>query len=183
MNKKELREEIKKRKTDLTPEQKRVEARDVFSVVETTPEFRQARRVLLYHSLPDELSTIEFISAWHREKEIYLPYIDGDFIGIGKYIPGELQKGKFGIPEPCRPQNGTTPAIDIAIVPGVAFDRQGNRLGRGKGYYDRLFHRLDCYKIGVCYRFQLLESIPAEVHDCRMDMVIAPGNIIKPQLN
>lgn len=182
MTKQELRAKIKKLKSALSPEQKRAEAQRVFSAVETIPQFQQASRVLLYHSLPDEISTLDFLAAWHSRKEIYLPYIDGDFIGIGRYFPEELQTGKFGIPEPCRREGETLPAIDVAIVPGVAFDRQGNRLGRGKGYYDRLFDRLNCYKIGVCHLIQLLDEIPAEAHDCRMDMVVTPGNIIRTNI-
>ena len=65
--------------------------------------------------------------------------------------------------------------IDLAIIPGMAFDKEGNRLGRGKGYYDRLLQQLrDCtiYKIGICFDFQFLDHIPTEPHDIPVDEVI-----------
>lgn len=63
--------------------------------------------------------------------------------------------------------------IDVAIVPGMAFDREGHRLGRGKGYYDRFLAQLPhIYKIGICFPFQLVDKVPADVHDILMDEVI-----------
>jgi 5-formyltetrahydrofolate cyclo-ligase len=64
--------------------------------------------------------------------------------------------------------------IDLAVIPGVAFDRHGARLGRGKGYYDRLLSlMLNAYKIGICFPFQLLEHIPSEPHDVLMNEVVS----------
>ena len=64
-------------------------------------------------------------------------------------------------------------SIDVAIIPGMAFDAGGNRLGRGKGYYDRLLARIpDVYKIGICFDFQKVESVPADINDIKMDEVI-----------
>ena len=97
---------------------------------------------------------------------------------VRKYISGELKTGKFGIEEPTGPEINNLSNIDLVIVPGMAFDMKGNRLGRGKGYYDKLLRKMRCYKIGVCYNFQLLENIPVEEHDFPMDMVISPMNII-----
>ena len=63
--------------------------------------------------------------------------------------------------------------IDLAVIPGVAFDKDGNRMGRGKGYYDRLLPKLgNTYKIGICLPFQLVEKIPTDEHDVRMDEVL-----------
>ncbi|HQG08910.1 MAG TPA: 5-formyltetrahydrofolate cyclo-ligase, partial [Dysgonamonadaceae bacterium] len=69
-------------------------------------------------------------------------------------------------------------SIDLIIVPGVAFDRKLNRLGRGKGYYDRLLSQLKSPKIGICFDFQLLESIPVEDWDIKMDMIVAQNEIV-----
>ena len=85
--------------------------------------------------------------------------------------------GSYNIIEPI----GTPiPAseIDLIIVPGVAFDKSGNRLGRGKGFYDRLLHNLSAIKIGVGYDFQLIEKINTEPHDIAMDAIITPSNSI-----
>ena len=78
-----------------------------------------------------------------------------------------------GIEEPTGTLFTDYAAIDFIAVPGVAFDRNGNRLGRGKGYYDRLLPRIpSAYKAGICFPFQLVEEVPAEPFDIRMDEVI-----------
>ena len=140
------------------------------------PRWQEARTVLLYHSLPDEPDTHAFVRQWAREKRILLPVVVGDDLELRVYTDDDsLRAGAFHIAEPRGKAFTDYAAIDLAIVPGVAFDREGNRLGRGKGYYDRLLPRLKAYKIGLCFPFQLVESIPAEAHDVRMDEIICGG--------
>ena len=82
--------------------------------------------------------------------------------------------GAYNIMEPVGEVFTDYAQIDLAVIPGVAFDRQLNRMGRGKGFYDRLLPQLgDAYKIGICFDFQLVESIECEEHDIRMDEVIS----------
>ena len=79
----------------------------------------------------------------------------------------------YGIEEPTGEAFTDYAAIDFIVVPGVAFDAKGNRLGRGKGYYDRLLPRIpSAYKAGICFPFQLVEEVPAESFDVRMDIII-----------
>lgn len=94
-------------------------------------------------------------------------------------------RGKYSIPEPVGPLFDDYATIDLALIPGMAFDARGHRLGRGKGYYDRLlahpaFARIP--KIGVCYDFQLVAEVPSMPHDCPMDTLIVvpthPHNVI-----
>ena len=140
------------------------------------PRWQEARTVLLYHSLPDEPDTHAFVRQWAGKKRILLPVVVGDDLELRVYTDdGSLRTGAFHIAEPTGKAFTDYAAIDLAIVPGVAFDREGNRLGRGKGYYDRLLPRLKAYKIGLCFPFQLVESIPAEAHDVRMDEIICGG--------
>ena len=81
--------------------------------------------------------------------------------------------GVYGIEEPTGEAFTDYAAIDFIVVPGVAFDAKGNRLGRGKGYYDRLLPRIPtAYKAGICFPFQLVEEVPAESFDVRMDIII-----------
>lgn len=178
MNKSELRKRIRALKHSVSLKQKKTESSKIFSIIESIPQFYRATNVLLYHSLSDEVCTHEFIQKWYLKKNIFLPYVDNDYLQVRKYIPGTLKTGKFGIEEPTGPEINDMSSIDTVIVPGMAFDIKGNRLGRGKGYYDKLLRKMRCYKIGVCYSFQLLENIPVEEHDFPMDMVISPTNII-----
>jgi 5-formyltetrahydrofolate cyclo-ligase len=83
-----------------------------------------------------------------------------------------LRVGAYNILEPVGPVFSDYDSIDLAVVPGVAFTADGIRLGRGKGYYDRLLPRIKARKIGICFPFQILHSIPAESFDIRMDEVI-----------
>ena len=91
-----------------------------------------------------------------------------------------VRRGPFGIWEPAfSPESiSIEKEIDLIIVPGVAFDRQLNRLGRGKGYYDRLLTTLQVPKIGIAYSFQLRKQVPVEAFDRKMDLLITEKEII-----
>lgn len=141
------------------------------------PAIMRADVVLLYASLPDEVATGELICRLSAMgKRILLPIVvDGERMEIREYR-GEryLREGAFHIKEPVGESFTDYESIDVAVIPGMAFDRSGNRLGRGKGYYDRFLARLPhIYIIGVCYDFQLLDEIPAEIHDRKVDEVIS----------
>ncbi len=141
--------------------------------------WRAAGTVLLYHALPDEVNTASLLdSAVRQGKRVLLPRVVGDDLELRIYSPGSLQQGSYGIMEPMgeifSPSLYST--IDLAIVPGMAFDRRGSRLGRGKGYYDRLLPLLTCaHKIGLCFSFQFLDFLPTEAHDVAMNEVVTDG--------
>lgn len=143
-------------------------------MLEAHPAFRQAQTVLLYHSLKDEVQTHAFIEKWSKRKKIILPVVAGDVLELRVYTgPDDLRRGSYGIKEPVGQVFTDYAAIDLAVIPGVAFDREGHRLGRGKGYYDKLLPLLpSALKVGLCFPFQLLEEVPAEPFDICMDLVI-----------
>lgn len=145
--------------------------------LEQHPRFQQAQVVLLYASLPDEVSTMSFIERWSATKQILLPVVVGDVLQLRRYTATAcLQTGSFGIPEPTRtPEFTDYASIDLAIIPGVAFTPGGQRLGRGRGYYDRLLeHPLfaNVYKLGICFPCQMFPELPCSPHDVNMDAVI-----------
>jgi 5-formyltetrahydrofolate cyclo-ligase len=82
--------------------------------------------------------------------------------------PGE----QFGILEPSGSEFNDRASIDLIIVPGIAFDQNNYRMGRGRGYYDKLLETTKAVRMGVCFNFQYLENIPVEMHDLPMDLVI-----------
>lgn len=145
--------------------------------LENHPRFKSAQTVLLFHSLPDEPCTHQLIRSAAAEKTVLLPVVvDGETLELREYR-GEhtLAGGAFGILEPGGESFTDFSRIDLAVIPGVAFDAHGNRLGRGKGYYDRLLQRLAPYKVptlGMCFDFQKLPSVPAEPHDIAVDEVL-----------
>ena len=121
--------------------------------LEETDLFRQASCIALYHAISGEVQTAGLIEKWYREKKLLLPLIKGNDLQLLLYSGKEsLKAGAFGILEPTEdcmavPEN----EIDLIIVPGVAFDRQRNRLGRGKGFYDRLLSTLNVPKLSLIH--------------------------------
>jgi 5-formyltetrahydrofolate cyclo-ligase len=150
-------------------------SRHLLRQLEAHPHFQAAQTVLLYYSLPDEPNTHAFIARWARRKCILLPAVCGERLELRRYTPKcALAKGAYGIAEPIADAFTDYAAVDVALVPGMAFDRQGNRLGRGKGYYDALLPKLpSAYRIGICFPFQYLDVIPADASDARVDEVLA----------
>ena len=173
MDKKELRSHIKTLKKQHSKESLLEQSKLILNKLENHKSFIEAKTVMLYSSLPDEVFTHDFLEKWRNEKKIILPTVVGDDI-----IPVELSKdtefaiGDFNILEPQN--NEYTGDYDLIIVPGVAFDRIGNRIGRGKGYYDRfLCKHLDVNRIGICFDFQLVDEVPTEDNDIKMNEVIS----------
>lgn len=181
LNKSSLRRSIREAKRSFMqatpPEERRLLSEQILACVEQMAVFRDAKVVLAYYSLDDELFTHDFVQRWADRKTLLLPKVQGDSLTLHRYIDSRsLGQGAFGIMEPCTPQFTNCSAVDLVIVPGLAFDAEGNRLGRGRGYYDRLFAELlppSVYKVGVCYPFQMVPQVPTEPTDITMDEVIA----------
>lgn len=153
-------------------------AESVFERLESTAAFQMAEKILLYHSLPDELDTRGFLKKWKDLKKFFLPRVNGVNLELLPYDETSLEIGSFYIEEPTGNDVHPVEEIEVIIVPGVAFDRRGRRLGRGKGFYDRLLQTAKATKIGVGYEFQLVEELPSEEHDIPMDMIITEKTTI-----
>ena len=174
-----VRKKIGELKKQIPAVQKQQEANVVFDKIETLPEFKTAKNILLYWSTPDELPTHEIVEKWSAQKQIILPTVVGDNLILKSYSSKEkMKKGSLGIWEPDSSENYTED-IDLVLVPGMAFDIQKNRLGRGKGFYDRFLKSNHSIKIGVGFDFQLLPKIPSEKSDIRMDKIITASHIIE----
>ncbi len=162
-------------KRAVTPEEKLRRSETVMRGVEALPEFQRARVVLLYWSMADEVQTHAFVERWYKEKTLLLPCVDGDDLRLRQYTGPECMVAgeQFGIGEPSGEEYTDLDAVELIVVPGVAFDRQNNRMGRGRGFYDRLLKSTpNAVMVGVAYDFQILDSIPVEPHDVKMDRVI-----------
>jgi len=131
---------------------------------------------------PGEIDLSEFLAYQLDKREVYLPRTEGNlgmsFVQIGKDWAAELEEGSFGIPEPQADQ-GKIYDIQHAsntavIVPGLAFDADGNRLSRDPGHYDVFLRKgkmIDALKVGVCWSIQLLPEVPSDSHHIMMDCV------------
>ena len=177
MTKKELRQQIRTQKRRLSAAELAVMSEDICSKVLALASWQEAGTLLLYYPLPDEVDVRLLIKdAFESGKKVLLPVVKGDELELHLY-EGEasLKEGTFGIMEPTGPLFAPKHygEIELAIIPGMAFDSAGHRLGRGKGYYDRLLPNLrDAKLIGVCFPFQFLEEVPAEAHDISVCKVI-----------
>lgn len=176
--KKRLRQSIKHTLSALSAAQKAEWSERIMQKVEAHPAFKEARNVLLFHSLPDEPSTHTLIRRCAAEKHVYLPaVVSPTEMEIHAYSSeADLQRGAFGIMEPVGAVLHETEIIDLIVVPGLAFDRHGHRMGRGKGYYDRFIARFGEQRpclIGVCFPPQRFIEIPFAPHDATMDYVIS----------
>ena len=180
MTKKELRQQMKQLK-GMTPDAvKHVEADMVFNTIEKMPAWKQAQHILCYWSLPDELPTHETVQRWlEAGKNIYLPRVVGDDLEIVPYHGAQSldDNNKFHIGEPVGNAVDAS-CLELIIVPAVALDGHRNRLGRGKGFYDRLLSTTSCPTVGVVCGFQLVDEVPVEEHDRPLDCVVTSDGVI-----
>ena len=171
--KKNIRKEIRLKIKAMYGWEKDYYGKRALQLIEADPLFQKAKTVLLFWSLPDEINTHAFIERWSESKTILLPVVIDEDSEIRPFQgTTNMKTGAFNIDEPVGEAITDYSTIDLAIIPGMAFDPSGNRLGRGKGYYDKLLARLSCHKIGVCFPCQLLPSIPQEPWDEKVNRVI-----------
>lgn len=186
--------EIRRQITTLRPDFKTLAelGSAVVKKFQTLETFRSARAVGAYMPLADEVDITPLFQA--LEKTFYIPAFDGS---LGSYrmarLTTELKKGRFGILEPAVPVFAGEDDLDLIIVPGVAFDCAGRRIGRGGGFYDRLLPQYRAVRAGICFGFQCLpvlsdegvevETVPAEAHDIRMDWVVTDTRILEIEMN
>ena len=176
-SKNELRQMVRQRKREFSRLQLKELSLAGNQRIITSQRYREASTIMLYASLPDEVDTSLLLSHSLVEgKMVLLPKVTGETTMELRVYKKEqdLVEGAFHIMEPTGRSFTDYASIDLAVIPGMAFDTSGNRLGRGKGYYDRFLSLLPpyIYKIGVCFGFQMFDSIPSDTTDIRMNEVI-----------
>ncbi|MGA2247666.1 MAG: 5-formyltetrahydrofolate cyclo-ligase [Verrucomicrobiota bacterium] len=149
------------------------------------PQLQSAHTILFFAPLVDELDVWPLLEKLLPAKKICaLPAFDAalQFYSARrvKSLETDIVTGKFGVSEPL-PECEQIPLdrFDLVLVPGVAFDLGGNRLGRGRGFYDRILAVASGVKCGVAYDFQLLEKIPAEAHDAKVNFIFTPTRCVR----
>ena len=177
MKKSEIRRRVRNHKALLSDADRLQAADAVFARLEKMAAFMMADKILMYNSLPDELSTRAFIDKWAGRKHFFLPRVNGVDLDVLPYDRTRMHLGAFRIEEPDGDDTVDVDTLDLIVVPAVAYDDKGNRVGRGKGYYDRLLSRARAVTIGVAYDFQLFDAVEVEPHDRAVDIVITPSGI------
>jgi 5-formyltetrahydrofolate cyclo-ligase len=185
-----IRKEILKARGLLSSEEVQQNSSIITNKLTATEEFMNSKLIMCYMDFRNEVKTDEIINkCLETGKRIAVPLvlnkIDGQREMMACAVSNfkkEMKSGAYGIQEPIRelvcdvwPED-----IDLVIVPGVAFDERGYRIGYGAGYYDRFFRmtRKDCKKIGIAFEMQIVKQIPYEEHDVKLDMIITEKHII-----
>ncbi len=185
LTKSELRQTIRALRRDLTDKDER--SRRIFERLRQLPRYHAAAVVMFYIDVRSEVRTREALqSELAGQRSIVVPYCDDDELTAWRLESWDkLSPGRFGILEPCAPsrlriEHQVDPTtIDVILVPGVAFDARGNRLGSGRGFYDRLLPRLrdDAWRIGLAFDCQMVDEVPADAHDVPMDCVVTETGV------
>lgn len=193
---KDMKGEIRKRilglRNAMTEAEVEEKSREVLKAVLGIDSFDVFGTVMCYMDFNNEVKTGEIINLFlSKGKRVAIPAVEK----YGKTaksrivayqinsLEEEMQKGAYGILEPVKDISRVVDPkeFELVLVPGVAFDRNGNRIGFGAGYYDKFLckTRKDCVKAGLAYEYQVLDSIPAEKHDILMDYIITEKGIVK----
>lgn len=186
MLKSEIRKNIKELKRKLSKEEQDQYSNSIVNCLVNLPEYHRADEIFCYVNFNQEVKTKKLIEkALSEGKMVAVPKVMDDDMNFF-YISSlnDLEPGVLGIPEPVT----TNEAIpnpnksNLFLVPGLAFDLKGNRIGYGKGYYDRYFKKYNncpINKIALTYDFQVLSLLPAEEQDIQMDQIITEKRLIK----
>jgi 5-formyltetrahydrofolate cyclo-ligase len=175
-----LRKQVRAELTHMEPGEQAAASAQARALLAAQALWKTAQWVLFFAPLPGELDIWPLLSeALSAAKRVALPRFVAE---TRSYEPCQildpsvdLQMGHFGIREPsrrCRPLR--SPCVDLILVPGLAFDLRGHRLGRGKGYYDQLLRGLGGITCGVAFDQQIVAEIPVEPHDVRVNCVLTP---------
>ena len=180
-----IRKEILEKRKSQDPQVSAAQSRSITGTLIGRKEFQTANRILIYLSKDGEVGTDHLLGrAFELGKRVCVPVVDrgNDELRISE-LPGpeiDFRLGAFGVREPAEGDlNFVTPdKIDLVVVPGLAFDRRGGRIGYGKGYYDRLLSRLSSQvpRIALAFEFQVLDTVPQDENDIQVDTIITEKN-------
>ena len=184
-SKEEIRNSIREERAKLTKGWVKDNSWRAQQLLVGLPEFKKAKRVCCYLAAPDEVETDMIIEmCWTDGKKVCVPTFRKEMnqYGLSDLCKDtNLVKGKFGIMEPAEPEWLGLDNVDFIIVPGLAFDAFGGRLGHGGGYYDRILKGIDreVFKAGLAFDYQIYERVPMSANDVGMDIVVTEKWVFK----
>ncbi|MBR3908060.1 MAG: 5-formyltetrahydrofolate cyclo-ligase [Bacteroidaceae bacterium] len=169
-----LRKEVRSRLATLSMDEKVSRSRLMSTVVKNHLSVSGARVVALFSPLPSEPQIWPLVKELSLFMTVVLPRVEGEIMNFYCYNPDRMVCGALGVMEPDGGEPVMPHEIDVVLVPGVVFTKEGTRMGRGKGFYDRYLSQAGFrgLKIGICYAEQIVEALPVEPHDVKMDVVI-----------
>lgn len=171
-DKKSIRQEVRRRIKLMSEELKHEESEAVFSAIEAMPLFDEVECIALFAAMWDEVPTTHVLERWREiGKRVVVPRVEGDIMRYYDYHPDRMTEGAFGIIEPVGDVEVAASDIDLMIVPARAFTPEGDRLGRGGGFYDKYMALpgFRAVKYGVAFGCQIFDSLPTDPHDIPVD--------------
>lgn len=178
--KSDVRNRLRSRRDAILPAERAEQSRRVAAVLTASRPWRQAGSVLLYRSIGSEVDTQPlFDTGWRDGKRLGAPRLSADQIqGVPVDMETRFRPGGFGVPEPEGPAAAPGAPWALVVVPGIAFDRAGHRLGYGSGYYDAFLARVAAgTTVGLAYRQTFVDALPVEGHDVPVQWVATPGGL------
>jgi len=179
MEKEELRKVLLKKLLSLTKKEVAEKSREIQKNLKKLLLYKKAKKIMIYYPLKGEVDLLDMVRK--AEKNFYFPKIKGKNLVpyLIKDLEKDFEKGKFGVKEPIeeRCERVKEEDLDLIIVPGLAFDYQKNRLGRGAGFYDRFLKKIKKTKVGVAFDFQVVKNLPYLSHDEKVDILVTETNI------
>ena len=181
MTREEIRACVKKRREDASKIQAAEMSARICERIVAMAEYLRAKRILCYAALPDEVQTGGLLREILRSgRQLYLPRTRGSDLEIARVTAGmKMERGAYGVLEPVTDELAQIGEMDLVLAPGVAFDREGNRLGYGKGYYDRYLTKVHAFCAGVCYTECVIESVPVGRCDVPMAALVSPQGVTR----
>ena len=183
--KEQLRREMEELRKNRDPSWCSEASRRIIGRLQELEVFRSARRVSLYKHLPGEVELEDLFDAcWKLDQQTCMPVFNRtlriyELAAIDART--RFRTGHYGIREPEERVPVSLDQVNLMIVPGVAFDVEGNRLGRGGGYYDRLLAGFRGVSVAVAFDFQIVPRLPTESHDIPVDLVVTESKLLKVQ--
>ncbi|MGB9719567.1 MAG: 5-formyltetrahydrofolate cyclo-ligase [Candidatus Anstonellales archaeon] len=174
MDKRTVRKEMLEKRLLLSEEFVKNASKKICGEIKKIEEYKNAKVVALYFPIKNEVDVLPLLRD--KTKTFLLPRLEKEKLVFAQFGSiGELKEGRFGIPEPVAP--AWRRRIDVIVVPALAFSPTKHRLGYGKGYYDKFLKKIDPFKLGAVFDFQV-EHFAHEEHDALMDVVITEKRVI-----
>lgn len=178
----ELRREIVARRSARTPEQREAEAGALAAHAAAIPVVLAAHRIAIYLSMPSEPSTQQIIELLlRRGRKVMVPMVTEGRMLVWSRLGKDtaIHRGPLGVPQPEGGKLTSLDRADFVFVPALAVDAEGNRLGRGAAYYDRALAGLDIPTCAIVNEDEVLDTVPHEPHDIRVNMALTPHGLIR----
>lgn len=181
----EIRRSMRRQRRDAAPDYIVAASRRIQEAVIALPAFQEARSIGCYMALPHEVQTRLLIdTAWEQEKRVCCPAMVED---RGRYEliwlnrDDTMRTGQWNIPEPLSHDRASPMDVDVMIVPALAYDRTGGRLGHGGGHFDRILGAWSGIKVGIAFEFQVLDEVPMGSQDIPVDLVVTERGLYQPE--